>query len=114
MAGRKALLMSDSEIIAAFEKLLPRHDGGLTISHNEPQGNYESVGEYLSKSDIDFADDESRAKCIESNSLWEIHVYPNTPIGSYNIGASTLLEAVMLARKCLESEWVIDNTETTK
>ncbi|KPH66369.1 hypothetical protein ADT71_06765 [Novosphingobium sp. ST904] len=67
----------------------------LQLSFNDGNGpNYMTVAEYLDSSapgsDPEWASEEEKAKAIATNSMWMLQWYPDTPIGSYTIAASTL------------------------
>jgi hypothetical protein len=73
---------------------LPAHHQ-LYVTHNGHNTNYESIQDYLEK----WLQDISPARLqlmIESNSVWEIQLYPITPISFYWVAASTLKEATRL------------------
>lgn len=86
---------------------LPRHDAGLSLHHNEHKTVYETVEQFLGNrfGEVDFVSPEERAKAIETNELWELHWYPNTPVGFYEICASSL-EAIF--------EWLAANKDDFK
>ncbi len=65
----------------------------LSISHNEHKNTYETIEEYLEydkhwKEDLD---EEDIHQILDSNELWEIRVYPITPISFYIVRDATLL-----------------------
>jgi len=79
----------------------------LSIQWNDDIGaNYSTAAEIIAENAHDYYDDESfispeeKQKCIETNSIWTAHWYPDTPIGSYHLHASTF-EALL---KALEQE----------
>ena len=86
---------------------LPEYKVSLTISHNDHKTTYEPLLRYLenvaSLQDTDVFDADcwiSRADfdaAIENDSLWEIHWYPDTPVGSCTVYGSTLENALMKA-----------------
>jgi len=81
--------------------LLPKHKSSLTIIHNDHLNTYETVECYLSAFG-DFNEHEWYSQseydtAIETNELWEIHWYPDTPIGSYKVYGSTLENAIRYA-----------------
>jgi hypothetical protein len=70
---------------------LPKHAAALYITHNEHKGVYESVEDrYGHLEDCDWVSPEEKQKAIELDSVWELHWYPDTPIGSYYVAASSL------------------------
>lgn len=77
----------------------PRHAAGMSISHNEHKNVYETVEQYIrpfgaQDPDDSFVSEEERQKAIETNELWEIHWYPDTPVGFYRVRASTFEAAL--------------------
>lgn len=86
-----------------LENSFPAHKASLHITHNQHLAYYETVEQYEeTRIDKDeWASDEERQKAIDTNSLWEIQWYPDTPIGSYSVFGSTL-EATIKAAKEVE------------
>lgn len=78
---------------------LPKHTSlsinhigrGLTTGY-EHHNYYESVDQLVSDYNLTetFVSPEDYRKCIETDSLWVIQWYPDTPIGSYIVSGSTL------------------------
>jgi hypothetical protein len=65
----------------------------LSISFNEHASSYLTVEKAIEYGDyerVQWISDGERAKAIELNSVWVLQWYPDTPIGSHTIGASTL------------------------
>lgn len=67
----------------------------LSITWNDGNGpNYETVAKMLSYRDDypspdSFISPEERQRCIETNSIWMAHWYPETPVRFHHISAST-------------------------
>lgn len=66
--------------------LFPPHKGELNLTHNEHKSSYRTVAQYIADrpeeySDSDWVSEEQKAKAIETNELWTLHWYPETPIG---------------------------------
>lgn len=91
--------------VSELEKaLLSKLDGEFTeiiINYNHHSINYYNAKEWLEEGhhgDVDCNDDfvspEERQKAIDNNSIWSIQIYPNTPVGSYTVAASTLQACV--------------------
>ncbi len=79
---------------------LPRHDCGLYLTHNEHRDYYQSVEEWVDEHEgYDFKDTDSKAKAIETDEVWTLHWYPDTPIGFYSIAAPTLDELLEYAQE---------------
>jgi hypothetical protein len=70
---------------------LPKHAAGLYITHNDHKSVYESIDDHYDYLDnCEWVSPEEKLKAIELNSVWELHWYPDTPIGSYKVVASSL------------------------
>lgn len=77
----------------------PKHDAEMIVSHNEHKSNYETIEEWELSRNLrpdDWASPQQRLQAIQSNSLWTIQWYPNTPIG-FNIMCGADLQAVINA-----------------
>lgn len=65
----------------------------LTFNH-ESAINYATVAEYEEQSgrvsESNWVSAEEYAKAVELNSWWNLQWYPNTPVGSYEVSASSL------------------------
>ena len=95
--------MTHKELDTAVNTLLrslPEHKCSLSIVHNRHKDYYETVEEYLDSIE-DFYDlfssEDSLTKCIETNEIWELQWYPETPIGFEAIAAPTLLDLLLFA-----------------
>jgi hypothetical protein len=78
---------------------LPEHKASLTIVHNEHKDYYISAEDWI-YNDSDFLEWESEEKKLEAmntDSIWVIQWYPETPNGFHAIAAPTLEEAVSFA-----------------
>lgn len=61
----------------------PRHLS-LTLTHNDQKINYETVAqhcEYMEFDQDEWVSEEQRLKAIDTNELWELQWYPDTPVG---------------------------------
>lgn len=80
---------------------LPKHISA-SIEHNPHRIGYETVYGYLENlkslgSVLDFVSESDRERCIETDVLWVVTIYPTSPVGHWDIGGSTLeiiLEAI--------------------
>lgn len=85
-------------VARAFEVMLPAHKCGLFITHNEHKDYYRTVAETLEEDRPGENTDElnnfvtavERQKAIETDEMWTLTWYPDTPIGSYRIRAASL------------------------
>lgn len=79
---------------------LPVHKAGLQLSHNEHKNTYDTVEEYTGelmscgKEDPnglgDWISQEQKDKAIATQDFWELHWYPDTPVGFYRLWAADL------------------------
>jgi hypothetical protein len=69
----------------------------LFIIHNDHRASYEKIEDYVLQDHIrgDISPEQIKL-CVESDSIWEVQLYPITPIGSFRTCASTLQEAIRL------------------
>ena len=86
---------------------LPKHDCELIIRHNTNRNNYATVKEYvedMESRDLDFGFEspEHRQRAIDTNELWEMQWYPDTPIGFFLAAAPTLEELLSFVNN---KEW---------
>lgn len=67
----------------------------LSISHNDHHNMYMSVADTFDSTDGYYNDigNDERAKMIETDTIWTLHVYPNTPVG-FNVYHGSSLDAV--------------------
>ena len=81
----------------------PKHECSLCLEHNKHKDYYETVSQHLTREgDEDFYDFESpedKQVCIDTNELWTLQWYPNTPIGFNAVAASTLEKLLAFANK---------------
>ncbi len=90
--------MTTQETCDAFVSLLPAHKGECAIQHNPHTLNYDTVEEYSAIGGR-WPSDEAKQRSIDTNELWELIWYPDTPVGSYAIYAPTLHEALEFAKE---------------
>lgn len=81
----------------------PEHKASLTLTHNEHRDYYESVEDWEAFHDdgtVDWLSQEQRAKAIETDSVWCLQWYPDTPVGFCRLFAADLeaLEAHFRAK----------------
>ena len=81
----------------------PKHDASLHLQHNDHKSSYETVGEYLEQGHLtdfyEFKNDEQKKRAIETNELWTLQWYPNTPVGFNAVAAPTLEELLDFANE---------------
>ena len=77
---------------------LPEHKCGLFLQHNEHRDYYQSAAEWLEENDrFIWKDEASKKMAIETDSVWALQWYPDTPIGFYAVAAPTLEELLEFA-----------------
>lgn len=85
----------------SFEELFPVHKCSLTLAHNDHLDYYESVEEFYDKGD--FESEEDFKKCVNTNNVWRLHWYPDTPVGFFSICGSSL-ERLLERAKEIEAQ----------
>lgn len=77
-----------------FLNALPPHNGSLNLSHNGHKDCYETIEQWFAGDNYPEEDAwvslEQRTKAIAEDSVWLLHVYPNTPIAFYLLAACDL------------------------
>nr|DAF93438.1 MAG TPA: hypothetical protein [Myoviridae sp. ctshb19] len=78
---------------------LPRHKCSLTITHNDHKDYHRTLAQEIELygDDNNWPSDEAKQRAIDTDEIWVIHWYPDTPIGSYRVAAPTLEEALAFA-----------------
>jgi hypothetical protein len=77
---------------------LPEHKCGLYLQHNQHRDYYQSAAEWITDNDLyDWKDEASKQTAIDSDSIWTLQWYPDTPIGFYSVAAPTLEDLLELA-----------------
>lgn len=74
--------------------LLKGEHSSLTLSFNdETATNYMTVADFIDdeRFQTDWVSEAEKARAVETNSIWTLQWYPDTPIGSYSVSASSLL-----------------------
>lgn len=80
----------------------PKHKCGLYLTHNQHKDCYEIVELYLNHRELDnddFATPTSKQRCIETNEIWELQWYPNTPVAFNKVYGATLEEVLEKANQ---------------
>ena len=94
--------MTAEDVAEALLALLPFHKCGFYLEHNPQKDVHETVKQHDAARGMggivgDWVSEQERLKAIESDELWSVQWYPQTPIGfnalaAYSLGA--LLKAV--------------------
>lgn len=81
-------------------KLLPQHECGLHLNHNDHKNVYETAEQWIVDNDwCDWENDEAKQRAIATDSIWTLQWYPDTPVGFYAVAAPTLDELLARASK---------------
>lgn len=71
--------------------VFPKHKASLHINHNQHKAYYMKIEDYIAEKEkddqIEFK--EIFDKCIEKDEIWEMQVYPLTPVGFYTVYSDT-------------------------
>lgn len=84
-----------------LEELFPKHKGGMFLTHNEHKNTYDSAGQWIVENTdrVSWASDEAKLRSIETDEIWAIQWYPDTPVGFCAVAAPTLEELLKLANE---------------
>ena len=86
-----------------IESVLPKYNCALYITHNQHKSYYESVEDAVAEIDErepdSWATPEERQRALDSDSIWRVQWYPDTPIGFYVVHASSLSAALQEGEK---------------
>lgn len=84
----------------------------FTISFNEHAVYYRTIEDYLEElSGLADIPDDMLKRCISAGTVWELQVYPNTPVG-FNLYVGSTLDEVVEAAMANES--VLDQFDALK
>ncbi|MCK9556272.1 hypothetical protein M0R36_10775 [bacterium] len=77
--------------------ILPKHECSLTLTHNIHKDYYRSAKEHIEEMESvelwdldDWVSPEERRKAMDTNEIWQLDWYPDTPVGYNKIMASSL------------------------
>jgi hypothetical protein len=83
-----------------IENKLPKHKCGLFLTHNEHKNIYQTAEEYIKNEDhTTWESEEHKQKAINTNEIWTLQWYPETPIGFYEISAPTLEDLLNFTKR---------------
>jgi hypothetical protein len=79
---------------------LPKHKCGLYLTHNRHKDFYKTAEEEIMDQQlVDWENEEAKQEARDTNEIWTLQWYPETPIGSYHIAAPTLEKLLKFAKK---------------
>lgn len=82
------------DLLAVF----PVHKVGLSLEHNQHKKFYEKPEDWIAENEwCDWESEAEKKKAIETNEIWTLQWYPETPIGFYAVAAPTLVDLLRLA-----------------
>ena len=85
--------------VSEIETILPPHKCGLYLEHNPHRDTYDTVEQWVEDHDIeddDWVTPEDRQRAIETDEVWTLQWYPETPAGFHFVAAATF-EGLMKA-----------------
>lgn len=84
----------------------PKHDAEMIITHNAHKSDYQTVQEWLGGYGGEgfWISQDEMARAIETDSVWEIHWYPRTPVSFHCVRASTFEAALKAAQEISDAE----------
>jgi hypothetical protein len=77
----------------------PAHEAGMQLSHNEHKTCYQSAKDWVEEEqdNYDWESDEAKQRAIETDSIWTLIWFPETPTKSFGIAAPTFEELLRFA-----------------
>ena len=99
--------MSHADLETQLLALLKGEYSSLHLTFNDGNApNYMTVRQWVEEGPTDFQNDwiseEEKQKAMETNRMWSLQWYPDTPVGSYSVSASSL---PALLQYVLSGEW---------
>ena len=80
--------------------LLPKHKSGLHLQHNDHKNVYETAVQWIVDNDwCDWESEEAKQRAIDTDEIWTLQWYPDTPVGFYALAAPTFEELLEWANK---------------
>lgn len=85
---------------------LPKHNCELSLTHNEHKSYSQDLKYFIVNRHLHKYFDNGLAveKAIQTDSIWVLQWYPDTPVGSHIIAAPTLEEVLKLAELVEKAE----------
>lgn len=85
----------------------PEHKCSLTLQHNPGRDYYMTARAWWREEEernpddplYSWESDEAREAALDTDEVWTLHWYPNTPIGFFSIAAPTLEKLLAYAEK---------------
>ena len=77
----------------------PKYKVSIFMQHNAHKNYYQSASDWIDEySDwCDWESDEAKQQAIETDSIWTLQWYPDTPIGFFAVAAPTLEDLLRFA-----------------
>lgn len=71
----------------------PKHKAGLSLEHNQHKNVYETALDWITAHEwCNWKDEESKQRAIDTDEIWTLQWYPETPVGFCAVAAPTLKE----------------------
>lgn len=86
-----------------IEELVARCKASVTLTVNGHRDVYATVEEYIGDDAILDVPPETMGRFKAGGDMYELHFYPNTPVGFYRVWGSTLDEVMTQAEECLQA-----------
>lgn len=76
----------------------PKHDAGLQLEHNIHKSRYMTAAQWMENEghDYDWNSNEAKQRAIDTDEVWTLIWFPDTPVGSCMVAAPTLRELLEL------------------
>lgn len=75
------------DLLAAF----PAHKAGMTLEHNDHKNVYEKASDWIADNEwCEWESESAKQQAIETDEIWTLRWYPETPVGFCAVAAPTL------------------------
>jgi len=84
--------------------LFPRHKCSLHLTHNQHTAYHQTVAQYIQDredrgQEVEWVSETQMRKALDTNEIWELQWYPETPLGSHSLLACDLNELLIAAKE---------------
>lgn len=92
--------------------MFPQHKCGLMIQHNEHKSFYMTAKEQIDQwgeNGPAWESEELKQKSVETDEVWMMQWYPQTPVGFYQIAAPTIEDLLRFAKSYETASNLLNN-----
>ena len=84
--------------LSALLAVFPAHKAGLSLEHNQHKNVYEKAEDWIIENEwCEWESEEAKKIAIDTDEIWTIQWYPDTPVGFCAVAAPTLADLLCIA-----------------